>query len=125
MGGDLGRLGAVLLGKGEFEEAEAMLREAAERSRVAVGGGHWQTARVQGRLGACLTKMGRYEEAEQELLEAHRVVQAAVGSEHKQSIKAIKHLSSLYDAWSKPDKAAEWRAKLPAKGSDKGTRPQP
>ncbi len=35
------------------------------------------------------------------------------GDEHARTQKAIKRVADLYDAWGKPDKAAEWRAKLP------------
>jgi hypothetical protein len=29
------------------------------------------------------------------------------------TIESIKNLIDLYEAWNKPDKAVEWRAKLP------------
>ncbi len=39
---------------------------------------------------------------------------AALSSDHEQSTRVIGYLADLYDAWGKPEKVAEWRAKLPA-----------
>ena len=70
--------------------------------------------------GACLTRLGRYDEAETALLEAHQTLTAALGPAHRTTIKSVRHLMVLYEAWdaAEPDKgyaekAAEWRAKLP------------
>ena len=35
------------------------------------------------------------------------------GDEHEQRRRVVGYLADLYDAWDKPLKAAEWRAKLP------------
>ncbi len=32
---------------------------------------------------------------------------------HQRTLMAVAALIDLHDAWAKPDKAAEWRAKLP------------
>ncbi len=40
------------------------------------------------------------------------VLEAALGADHARSIKAIRSLADLYDAWGKPEQAAEWRVKL-------------
>ncbi len=42
------------------------------------------------------------------MLEAYRILVAAHSSE-----RIVGYLADLYDAWGKPEKAAEWRAKLP------------
>lgn len=58
-------------------------------------------------LGDCLTELGRYQEAEQLLLEGYRVLR----EEQDQAARdAVERLVSLYDAWGKPDLAAEYRA---------------
>ena len=64
--------------------------------------------------GACLTRLERYDEAERALLEAHQILTAARGPAHKTTIKSIRSLMAFYDAWDKPDLAAEWQAKLDA-----------
>ena len=65
------------------------------------------------KYGVCLTALRRYEKAEVSLREAHKILVVAVGAEHGQTLKVIPNLVELYDAWGKPDKAAEWRAKMP------------
>jgi hypothetical protein len=46
------------------------------------------------------------------LREGYEILEAALGADHEQSIKAIRSLADLYDAWGKPQLAAEWRAKV-------------
>ena len=36
------------------------------------------------------------------------------GHDHPFTLASINNLADLYDAWGKPEQAAEWRAKLPA-----------
>jgi hypothetical protein len=36
-----------------------------------------------------------------------------LGKTHPHTIESIKSLIALYEAWKKPEKAQEWRAKLP------------
>ncbi len=62
--------------------------------------------------GVCLAGLGRYAEAEASLLEGHELIERGFGVEHARTVEAIRALIDLYDAWGKPDKAAEWRAKL-------------
>jgi len=64
-------------------------------------------------MGDLLREQGRLTEAEpyfREELEACRHVR---GDDHDSTLDSIYNLADLYDAWGKPDKAAEWRAKLP------------
>ncbi len=45
------------------------------------------------------------------------MLQTALGDEHGQTKRVVAYLADLYDAWAKPDKAAEWRAKLAEEGA--------
>ncbi len=54
----------------------------------------------------------RYDEGELLLLEALDHIE---GESQKRTASVVRSLVALYDAWGKPDKAAEWRAKLPPK----------
>ena len=63
--------------------------------------------------GTSLKERKRYQEAESALLPAHADLSAGLGPMHDETITAVRVLVDLYDAWGKPDKAAEWRAKLP------------
>ena len=64
--------------------------------------------------GTCLLNKGHFDEAETALLEAHEILAPAYGRmTQKEKIKNLETLVELYDAWGKPDKANQWRAKLP------------
>jgi len=52
--------------------------------------------------------------AEAALLESHAILVAAIGEDHEQTGKAVRALVELYDGWGKPERAGEWRARLPA-----------
>jgi len=54
----------------------------------------------------------RYADAETALLEAYGILKTAHSAEHKRTVWVIELLIDLYDAWDKPEQAAEWRAEL-------------
>ena len=60
----------------------------------------------------CLTLLQRYDEAEALLLEAYAELKAAFGAHHKYTRRACRALVNLYEAWSRPAQAAEWRQEL-------------
>ena len=109
----MANLALALEGQGKYAEAETLLRQTLGIRRRTLGDEDPLTALSRSHLGDCLTRMGRYAEAEEQLLEAHRVLDAAVGDGHIRTIRAVRALVDLYEAWDKPDEAAEWRAKLP------------
>ncbi|GAH49227.1 unnamed protein product, partial [marine sediment metagenome] len=61
------------------------------------------------------TGLGQYKDAEEQLLEVVDDCLDMFGEEHPSTVETIKNLIKLYEAWGKPDKAEEWRAKLPQK----------
>ncbi|MCH8804628.1 MAG: tetratricopeptide repeat protein [Planctomycetes bacterium] len=65
---------------------------------------------AQGELGRCLTKLTRFEVAEPMLLKSYEFGQANFGDSHVRALERCQYLAELYDAWSKPEQAAEWRA---------------
>ncbi len=64
--------------------------------------------------GRTLLGLGRHVDAEAVLLEAHGIFEAGLGALHERTLDTVTRLADLYDAWGKPEQAAEWRAKLPA-----------
>ncbi len=58
---------------------------------------------------------GQYEEAEPLSLKALETRRRVLGEEHQDTLESIKKLIKLYEAWGKPEKAEQWRAKLPYK----------
>jgi len=58
-------------------------------------------------------EQARYEEAEKLLLEAVEGRCLKLGDNHPHTLESLNNLIDLYEAWNKPEKANEWRAKLP------------
>ena len=54
----------------------------------------------------------RYQEAEKLLLEAVEGRRLKLGDTHPHTLMSWNNLIKLYEAWNKPEKADEWRAKL-------------
>jgi hypothetical protein len=64
-------------------------------------------------LGACLSALQRYAEAEPLLQGSYATFKARFGPQHKRTQPVIRYLMNLYEAWGKPEKAAEYRALRP------------
>jgi serine/threonine protein kinase/tetratricopeptide (TPR) repeat protein len=97
----------------KFDLAEPLLRQVLEIRRATYPEEHWRVADAESTLGSCLTKLQRYEEAEPLLIEGFLSIKASRGPADERVQAALRRLVALYDAWGKPDEAAEWRAKLP------------
>ena len=59
-----------------------------------------------------LVMADRYAEAEPLFIERISMLEAELGEGHPYTLRVVGRLVEFYDAWGKPDKAAEWRAKL-------------
>jgi hypothetical protein len=108
-------VGLSLLDLHRAGEAEPLFRECLRLRQESLPPGHWLIASAESILGECLTAERRYAEAEALLLRSR----ASLEAERKSSgdprvVQATERLVALYDAWGKPDKAAEWRALTPA-----------
>jgi serine/threonine protein kinase len=60
---------------------------------------------------------GAYADAEQMLIKSLDFSRRLLGEEHPETRACLKHFVLLYEAWGKPEKAEQWRAKLPLKTS--------
>jgi hypothetical protein len=116
-------MGRLMCDLGRLEEAEALGAEAVRGAKAKLAPTHAFRLAALGQHGRTLAVIQRYAEGEAELLEAHAVFMDALGPDHQRTIKTIRYLIDLYDAWHDAEadkgydaKAAEWRAKLPAKG---------
>ncbi len=107
-------MGALLNAQERYEESEPLGRESVETGEEVLGADHWRVAGARSLLGQAIAGQERYEEAEPLLLEGHAGLDAALpaGRKPQKLPPAIERLVRLYEAWGKPDKAAEWRAKL-------------
>lgn len=108
----LDRLGADLLSEAppKAAEAESALREALAIKSDALPEGHVSIAYSALALGAALSRLRRFAEAESLLLTAtDGMIARADEAGPKRIAQARAHLIALYDAWGKPERAAEWR----------------
>lgn len=76
-----------------------------------------------GALAWLYYQQGRYDEAEPLILEGLDIQRRLLGEEHRSTANTIKNLIEFYEAWGKPEKAKEWRAKLPRKESTEEQQP--
>ncbi len=108
-------MAALLNAQTRYAEAEQLVRESLPINIRVRGEDHWRTAEARSLLGAALAGLERYQVAETLLLDGHAGLDASLpGGRRTQKLPpSIERLVRLYDAWGKPDKAAEWRAKLP------------
>src|SRR5262249_14505726 len=76
----------------------------------------WPTFNVRSQLGGCLLGQKKYALAEPLLIagyEGLKAREATIAAAGKAELpEAGQRLGKLYDAWGKPEKAAEWRKKL-------------
>ncbi len=71
-------------------------------------------------IGACLTAAGRYEEAEPLLVRSYSLLRAELGETHRFTLDALQRIIDLYEAWGRPEQAAEYRAKEPVPQGEGG-----
>jgi len=57
-------------------------------------------------------KQGNFNKAELLLLEAVEGRRLKLGDTHPHTLESLNNLIALYEAWGKPEKAEQWRAKL-------------
>ncbi len=106
-------LALLLVDLGNAVEAEQLAGETVLAAREALGAEHYLHGNFLGKQGRALAALQRFDDAESAMLEAHGILQAALGDEDEQTRRVVGYLADLYDAWGKPEKAAEYRALLP------------
>ena len=109
----IGSLAGLYVKQGRYDEAEPLYAAAVSAARTALPDKHWKMGMHLYNYGCLATKLERYADAEAMLLESREILETALGVTHRRTIKTIRHLVELYDAWGRPDQAAEWRTKLP------------
>ena len=106
-------MGSLLNAQKRYTESEPILRESLETGGTVLGADHWRVAEARSLLGESLAGQEQFNEAEPLLLEGYTGLESSLpGGWRSQKLPpAIERLIKLYDAWGKPDQAAEWRAK--------------
>ena len=111
----LASLGRVQVEQQKYSEAEVTLRDALSLYEK-TGADIWERFYSQALLGASLMGQKRYPEAEPILIPAYSGMMqraATIPSANRQTIVLSgERIVALYQAWNKPGKAAEWRARL-------------
>jgi tetratricopeptide (TPR) repeat protein len=112
-GNVLVRLGEVMLLKKHGTEAEALLRECLAL-RMEIMPEDWRRFSAMSLLGGSLLAQGKYAEAEPMLLQGYEgLKQRAAATNKSNQADAAGRIVRLYEATGQPDKAREWREKLP------------
>jgi serine/threonine protein kinase len=109
----LRRRGDRAMREDRAQKAEPSYREAAELLREAFSVGDRHLIDVDADLGRCLVGLSRFEEAEVLLIESYEALEAELGRANATTQQAISRLIDLYETWRKPEKAAEYRSRLP------------
>ncbi len=104
-------LGAVLMSLKRATDAEPHLRAVYEAC-LSAGPTDVRTFQAAARLGDCLLAQKRYADAESLLVGSFDALRGVRGAP-KSAVQAVGgKVVRLYEAWGKPEKAAEWREKL-------------
>jgi tetratricopeptide (TPR) repeat protein len=110
-------LGRALAQQGKLDEAEPLLQAALPLLREYIHTKDAGAALAANWLGAIQVARGAYPEAEKLLLpDSERLFDPANQLSPTEVRLAVGNIIALYDAWQKPDKAAQWRKKLQAFG---------
>jgi serine/threonine protein kinase/tetratricopeptide (TPR) repeat protein len=115
---DLMMLGLVHLNQQHYAEVESLLAELVTRDKEPTDS--WMRYFAQAIFGAALSGQKRYEEAEKLLIGGYGALTeraALIPANGKSALdKTGQWIVELYNAWGKPERAAEWTAKLGARG---------
>ena len=107
-------LGQNLIKQRKYAQAEVLLRQALA-IREKGDRDNWGLFRAQAFLGACLAGQLRYAEAEPLLLEGYQGMLARkerIATPYRDHLDSVREwIIQLYQAWGKPEKAAEWKKK--------------
>ena len=97
----------------QYDEAEGLFAEALKGRQRELGDDHPDTLESKNELAVLYKEQARYEDAEKLLLEAVEGRILKLGDKHPHTQQSLNNLIDLYEAWGKPEKAKEWRTKLP------------
>ena len=104
-------LADVLNKEQRFREAEPLAREAQQNIDKTFGPQHWRSAAFGRTLGVALAGQHRYAEAELVLVRSYEVMVIARGKSNRTTLLSLTRLVELYEAWGKPEQAAQWKEK--------------
>jgi tetratricopeptide (TPR) repeat protein len=77
-----------------------------------LGDDHPDTQESKNNLAVLYKEQAQYQDAEDLLLQELEDRRLKLGDTHPHTLESWRNLIELYEAWNKPEKAMEWRAKL-------------
>ncbi|MEM7204885.1 MAG: tetratricopeptide repeat protein [Planctomycetota bacterium] len=113
-----GTFAAALLDVGEREAALAEIDEVVGLGTEALAG-DWRLGQLLRTRGRARQRLGDLEAAERDLLEAWRLVTELEGASQEVRRQSAERLADLYDAWERPQPAAEWRQRAADSKADR------
>lgn len=119
-------LAEALIDKGEQAEADSLLRACLVIQEIGLPEGCWRIAETRSILGKALAAQKQFDEAESLLRDAYTVMENDPQAPHKRTNNALARIVNLYEAWNRPQQAAQWRTR-PTVGQSSGEaiRPSP
>jgi len=105
---------------GRYQDAERLYLDVIRLKERVLGEAHWTTAQSVVMLGTLKLELKQYEEAEALLSRAYATQVAGLGKSHPRTLEPARRLAELYEAWGKPTKASEWRARAQATAASDG-----
>ncbi len=96
-----------------YEESERLFTEALNSRSHKLGDDHPETLESKNDLAVLYKEQELYDKPEKLLLETLNGRRLKLGDTHPHTLESWNNLIELYKAWDKPEKADEWRAKLP------------
>ena len=108
----MGLLARVYSKQGRYKEAEPLYKAILEIQRR-LGIQDEKVLRQLVGLADLYVEQARYGEAEPLLQQQFQSRVEQFGPQHPHTIESLNVLIGLYEAWNKPEKADQWRAKLP------------
>ncbi len=109
----------VYFQQGRYDQAEPLLVKALENARREEGD-EFPLMFSTYNLALLHHGQGHYDKAEPLLLELLELHQGVLSEGHPNTVTAMNELIKLYEAWEKPQKAQQWRSKLPPKKGTEG-----
>jgi serine/threonine protein kinase/tetratricopeptide (TPR) repeat protein len=114
LSGPLITLGWARTDAGRPQEGEPLLRQAVEIRTKALKPGDWRIAEAESYLGSCLAAQRRFEEAAALLRQSFDIQGPKLGAGNRQTIRSLRELVAVYEAWGNPDRARFYRTELEA-----------
>jgi tetratricopeptide (TPR) repeat protein len=106
-------LGVLRTKQKRYEDAKTLFDQALAGRKLKLGPDYPETLETINDLGLLHREQKHYDGAEKLLTEARDERQMKLGPDHPHTQESINNLIELYEVWGKPERAKEWRAKLP------------